>query len=149
MPSAGQVIRALDFSTAATDSESASGTTTSTSFTATLTGGTACEVTFVAPTSGKVCIVNTGSLVNSGANETQMGFRIGTGSTPGAGTEVLAASVDRSLRNTGTNRISATFEWFVTGLTAGSTYNVQQQFAVAAGTGTFLRKQLTVVPVNG
>lgn len=147
MPNAGQKIRALDFAASATDVEDTSGTTTSASFTSTLTGGTACEVTFMAPTSGKVLIVNSCQLVNAAANSVSCGWRLGTGSTPGGGSQVVAASINRAVRNNGTNLLAASHSYEHTGLTAGSTYNIQQQFVVGAGTGTYMNKSLTVVPL--
>lgn len=149
MPDAGDPILAEDFPAFASDTENTSGTTTSTTFTATLTGGTACEVTFVAPTSERVLIIMSAELVNSTTNQSRIGFRVGAGSTPGAGAEILAASELRALKVTGTSSHAVSYAFPVTsGLTAGSTYNVQQQFSVnSASTGTFSRKTLMVVPL--
>lgn len=121
------------------------GTTTSTSFTATLTGGTACSVVFTAPLSGKVLIKNASLVSNSSTSSSLCSWRLGTGSTPGGGIEVLPASDNRSVRVQGTNVIRGSDEYLVTGLTPGATYNVQQMFRVIGNTGTFSSKVLIVV----
>lgn len=146
MPNAGDPILVEDFPPSVSNDQNTSGTTGSTSYTATLTGGTACAVTFVAPTSGVVLIMNVCQIDNDGANQTFAGFRVGTGSTAGAGTEVLAASDLRAIRHEGTNYVRSTSVYRLTGLTAGDTYNVQQQYRVSGGTGTFSNKSLIVAP---
>lgn len=147
MPDAGDPILVEDFGTPVEDNENTSGTTTSTSFTATLTGGTACEATFVAPTSGRVLIINTARCSNSTTETSTCGYALGTGSTPGTG-ETVAASATRAARVAGTNAVVSTFPDLVTGLTAGSTYWVQQKFAVSgSSTGTFDIKALIVIPL--
>lgn len=147
MPNAGQIIRALDFTTAVVDSQATSGTTTSTSYTATLTSGTACGVSFTAPTSGMVVIHNVCEMSNSGANDNRCGWALKTGSVVGSGTSVTAADDARAIHSVGTSAIRVGTSVLVTGLTAGSSYNVQQQFKVSAGTGTFVNKSLSVTPV--
>lgn len=143
---AGTPLYVTDFPATVADAESTSGTTTSTSFTSTLTGGIACEVVFTAPTSGKVLVLNNCSVLNSGSANTYCGWRLGTGSTPGGGSQIVAPAESRSIRSMGTNQIRAGTSDLVTGLTAGLTYNVQQQFRVSSNTGTFAQKQLIVVP---
>lgn len=148
MVAAGQRVRAVDFTQAVTDTQSTSGTTTSTSFTETLTNGTACGVVFVAPTSGSVMVVNSAQMDNdSSGGFTFLGFIVRTGSTIGSGSTVLDADFARSLMVVGTADIQASRSVVVTGLTPGATYNVRQAFRVSAGTGTYLRKDLTVFPL--
>lgn len=130
---------------ALSDTQITSGTTTSTSYTATLTGGTACGVAFVAPPSGKVFIMNTCQTVPSGGLAL-VTIRVRTGSSIGSGSDVIAA-LDDNIMYCG-SEIRATATMLVTGLTSGSSYNVQQLFKVAAGTGTFSRKALVVKPTE-
>lgn len=148
MPTAGQIIRAADFPAAASDAQGTSGTTTSTTFTPTLTGGTACGLTFVAPTSGKVLVTNASRLTNSGANESYCGWALRTGGTIGSGSSVFGSADARSVLHNGTTFARKGADFLVTGLTAGSTYNIQQEFRVSAGTGSFANKDLAVTPTT-
>lgn len=128
------------------DTQATSGTTTSISYTATLTGGTACGVAFTAPASGKVLIYNKAYFYNSAAG-TSFSFctaRVRTGASIGSGSDVLAAADTEA--NVTTHVAAQTVVRLLTGLTAGSAYNVQQLFRVDAGTGTFLNKHLIVQP---
>lgn len=128
------------------DTQNTSGTTTSTSYTATLTGGTTCGVAFIAPPSGLVLVHFSASLLNSGANFSIMSFEVRTGGSVGSGTVFLAADDSRIVGYVGTGQLDLGRTLPVSGLTAGSTYNARQMFRVTAGTGTFLRKNLTVSP---
>lgn len=130
------------------DTQLTSGTTTSTTYTATLTGGTACGVAFTAPASGVVIIINNG-WSNNGSSASQAAstsIQIRTGASVGSGTIVLAASDDNSIAIWGVNATSGSWANRVTGLTAGNSYNIQQLFRVTGGgvTGSFLRKHLIV-----
>lgn len=147
MPDVGDDILAEDWTTPIEDFESTSGTTTSTSFTATLTGGTAAECVFIAPTSGRVIVINSCRCVNSTSQTSSCSYALGTGGTPGT-SETVAASALRSARVTGTDAVSVCFVDMVSGLTAGATYWVRQMFAVSGvSTGTFDNKNLIVLPV--
>lgn len=150
MTSAGSIVRAVDFTAAVIDTQATSGTTTSTSYTATLTGGTACGTAFTAPTSGKVTVHNVCQISNSGGNDTWCGWVLRTGSAVGSGTTVSGYSADdsRALLHNGTTVERNGSTLLVTGLTPGAAYNVQQQFRVAAGTGTFANKTLSVTSEN-
>jgi len=138
-------IQATSMSTG-TDTQITNGTTTSVTYTATLTGGTACGRVFVAPPSGIVLISMMIGMFNSGANFTAASFFVRTGGSVGSGTTFLASDDDRGLILAGTNLDQRSGCWTVTGLTPGSTYNVQQNFRVSAGTGSYQRKHLIVVP---
>lgn len=131
---------------ASADTQNTVGTTTSGTYTATLTGGTACGVVFVAPPSGKVTIFNNSGMLNSGISYCFCAIQIRTGGSIGSGTLVLTASDDESIYFLGSNDIRHSMSRLMTGLTAGSTYNVQQLFRVTGGTGTFNRKHLVVQP---
>jgi hypothetical protein len=129
-----------------TDTQNASGTTTSGSFTATLSGGTACGVTFVAPPSGKVMVFNCMEIANSSGSYSYGGFQVRAGGSIGSGTVFLAVSVDTAVNANTADLRTQSRPVLVTGLTSGSTYNVQQLFARDANTLTALRKSLTVIP---
>jgi hypothetical protein len=148
MPSAGEPILAADFPAGVSSTEDTSGTTTSTTFTPTLTGGTACGLTFVAPTSGKVLILNNSRMVNSGANDTYCGFVLRTGAVVGSGTTVVSAADNRAALHNATVTDRRDASYLASGLTAGATYNVQQEFRVSAGTGTYANKHLIVTPTT-
>jgi len=145
---AGTTVKGLDTPPTITDTEATSGTTTSTTFVETLTGGTTCAVVFTAPTSGRVLVHSNVRISNSGANEGFAGFVVRTGATPGSGTVVLAAADALAILHNGTTAQRAGISELVSGLTAGDSYNVQQAFRVGAGTGTFRDKTLTVVPTT-
>lgn len=148
MLTAGQPITAADLGQAQSDTQSTSGTTTSTSYTSTLTGGTACGVAFVAPASGAVLIISTCQISNSGANNTRCSFVVRTGAVIGSGSSVLAADDSRAQLHNGTTSERGSISHPMTsGLTPGSSYNVQQVFSVAGGTGTFSNKNLVVIPL--
>lgn len=126
--------------------QAVAGTTTSVSYVATLTSGTTCSTTFVAPSSGKVIIKNTAEALNSGAGYSRYAIEVRTGAVIGSGTAIITAGDDDSGGNTGTSSVRATCETMLSGLTAGSTYNLRQLFRVQSGTGTFLRKNVIVSP---
>lgn len=132
-----------------TTTQNTSGTTTSTSYTATLTGGTACSLTFVAPPSGQVMVDNSCNLSNSLTSGVLMGFEVRTGAVIGSGSVAFAASDNDSVSASGVANAGhrSTVSTPVTGLTPGATYNVRQLFRVSAGTGTYISKRLTVVPL--
>lgn len=126
------------------DTQVTSGTTTSTSYTATLTGGTACGLAFTAPPSGQVLVHNNCRLVNSGIFLTFCTIRVRTGSSIGSGSDVVATSDENAVTVYATTEARIGNTYLVTGLTPGSSYNVQQLFRVVGGTGTFLNKSLIV-----
>ncbi len=132
--------------TVATDQNTA-GTTASTSFTSTLSGGTACSTTFVAPQSGKVR-VHIAALISdaTAADLARMGFEVREGAVVGSGTVAWAAGNPYVVGHTGTSSAHVGGSFVVTGLTAGATYNVQQMFATGGGTGTYSQKTLSVTP---
>lgn len=132
---------------AASDTQITAGTSTSGSFTATLTGGTAAGVVFTTPTSGLVVILYNTLMQNSGANFTYFSPQIRTGSTIGSGTIVAAASDDTALTHHGTNALRYGGSQIMV-LTALTVYNVQLLHRVTAGTGTWSRKHVIVLPTS-
>lgn len=130
--------------------QNTNGTTTSTSYTATLSGGTACGLAFTAPLSGAVLIHNTSETFNSGSGLSYCTIQVKTGASIGSGTDVVAASDNESVASqssSGVGQVRATATRLVTGLTPGSSYNVQQLFRVTSSTGTFGKKTLIVQPL--
>jgi hypothetical protein len=145
---AAEAVTAL-FATGVTVSSFAdtSGTTTSTTFTETLTGGTACATTFVAPQSGKVIVHNSAFIDNNATGRSYCSWIIRNGGTIGSGTTFLDGDEAKSIACLGTDDVEAGRATLVTGLTAGATYNIRQRFKVSAGTtGTFQYKELIVEP---
>lgn len=129
------------------DTQNTSGTTTSAVFTATLSGGTACGQAFVAPPSGQVavlhsCFVSPSAGVNGFAT-----IRVRTGGVVGAGVDVVVALDSNAIiPPPGTAFVRGCAHTVVAGLTAGSTYNVQEMFRQdAAGTLTVRDKHLSVI----
>lgn len=126
------------------DRQDTSGTTTSTSYTATLTGGTTCSAVFVAPPSGAVIIHNRFYGFNGGANFNFCSREVRAGAVVGSGTVFSAANDNTAVVRNGVSADGSPDH--VTGLTAGSTYNVRQMFRVDGNTGTFIYKHLIVQP---
>lgn len=128
--------------------QNTAGTTTSTSFTATLTGGTACVVAFAAPPSGAVLVHNAaGTTGSTGTVAAYCSFEVRTGSTPGSGSVFLAASINHCLSSFGTLTEFQGRTKLVSGLTPGATYHARQMFAASSGTATVESKELIVQPV--
>lgn len=128
------------------DKQNSTGSTTSTSYTATLTGGVACGKAFIAPPSGIVTIHYATAGFNSGANDNKSAIQVRAGASVGSGTVFYTVTDDDMILFTGaaTYRIGAFT--VVSGLTAGDPYNAQMLHKVSAGTGSFLFKNLVVVP---
>jgi hypothetical protein len=113
------------------------GTTTSTSFTPTLTGGTTTSVTLV---TGTTALVSFGaSISNTGNNYSTMSIAVS-----GAGT--VAANDEWSISFYGTVGQGLGRTTIITGLTAGTnTFTLQHK--VTAGTGNFLLRNLSVTGI--
>lgn len=127
------------------------GTSSSTSFTTSLSGGTNPGTTFVAPPSGKIWIHWHASMVNNSAGGFCVtSFEVRTGAVVGSGVVVLAASDSRRIDNQGSNAGSDTAElgssYLAEGLSAGVTHNIRQAFRVSGGTGTWSNKRIGVQP---
>jgi hypothetical protein len=128
-------------STPGTDSTLTAGTTTSTSFTDTLTGAGGVSVAFTAPQSGRVLVLLSGKVSNSGANASYLSWRL-------SGATTVDATDEWSLVITGTTVTRAGVSYMHSGLTANGSYTCTVQHRVAAGTGTFDDRTLIVVPLN-
>jgi len=122
--------------------------TTSTTYVA-LTGGP--SVVFVAPPSGavwvhvKTAIASTVSGVINTAS-----YEVRTGAVVGSGTVIQAATRENGILYGGTSTIDAGQTTLVTGLTPGSTYNIQMMYAVeGAATAQFDRRVLGAQQAGG
>jgi len=143
------IFRALNGPAEVDTSVATAGTTTSTSYTATLTGAGACGVSFTAPASGKVR-VDWGGQISNGAGTGLVGisFELRTGNVVGSGTVIQAAADATAAFLVGTSVNTRMFGYDnVPGLTANTSYNVQTMQRVSAGTGTFQQRTITVAPV--
>jgi len=122
---------------------------TSTSFTETFTtSNTPAQIAFVAPPSGVVLIHMRSWLDNNlTAGRTYVGWVLRNGAVIGSGTTVLAASDARAIHNMSAedNEYGATF--YVSGLTAGNSYNVRNAGRVTSGTGESQNRELIVQPI--
>ena len=112
-------------------------------------------LTFVAPPSGAV-FVTVSSFFEQSINDhaAYVGFAVRAGGTLGSGTVVLASSSRRALLASGTVttgtpvRAEGSRRYPVSGLTPGSTYNVQCEFATDSGGGcTVNMREILVEPV--
>jgi hypothetical protein len=149
---AGTTVLALDTPPTVSDAQPDSYTFTNTTFGVGTTGGTYadCGVAFVAPTTGRVLVYYDAELSNSSAAPTGSFIApvVRTGGTVGSGTTVHAASSDEVVAVRGTSAKRAGAHLFVEGLTAGDTYNVRLEHSVNTGTGTALRRSVTVAPAT-
>lgn len=148
---AGTRIRALDFAGEGYDYETANDSSTSTSF----VDGTVHGLAFTAPTSGAVWIHYGGLL---GSNSTSVGMRavlsfyVRTGGSVGAGSDVLVADDERSVKlykqttDASFLYVSCASAYLLTGLTAGSSYNVITQFRAGANTAAVDNRWIGVKP---
>lgn len=152
MPLAGQIIRALDFTAPQqTDEGTDINNIADTTFVA---GSTACSITFVAPTSGKVEIaIYCRANADSATNLLQVSFEVRE--TDASGTVVLAASANRvinlQLSSTaplsGAN-LSGWYAYQVTGLTAGATYYAQTMHQVGGGSDIdIVHRKISMIPL--
>lgn len=130
----------------ASDRQDASDTSTSTAYTT--ADMTPCGTAFEAPPSGRV-YVHLSSLIDNGAANTMfVSFEVRAGDTVGAGTVFQAASDNTSISWLNTNEAHFGRSFLVTGLTAGSDYNVQLMHRVTAGTGTLQYRYVVVEPTS-
>lgn len=146
---AGQIptVDELDESLASIDAQvddPTSGTTTSTSYTATLTGTTSLSTAFVAARTGHWIGVSCMSL-NSGASgpfNQYMSFDI----TAAGGFTYGPVDADAAETQWTNNNVGgmASRRTYVSGLTPGTTYTVTVKHKVSAQTGTFRSRRLTI-----
>lgn len=147
MPSAFQTIRAGDFPATASDVETSDETAfADTSYTL---GGTTVGTTFVAPTSGAVIVLWSARFEsNTAAVRALVTMEVREGSTIGSGAQVSATGDASALEShTQARQQAGTFR-YVSGLTAGDTYNVSLWHRISgAGTGDVFDRSVAVIPV--
>jgi hypothetical protein len=132
-------------SVSASDAQAALQSPTLTTFVLT---GTTCGVAFVAPPSGIVQIAYGAFQAHSAA----AGFsitspQIAAGSSVGAGAVFYAANDDECVQVTGTNGFNQGSAFRLSGLTAGSAYNVALYTRVSGATGSLRRRRVMVAPI--
>lgn len=132
------------------NSQTTASTTSSTTY-ANLTN--IAGLSFVAPASGKITILYTSRMSNdSAAGGAVMAPWVGTGSTVGSGTEVLATADANALiffqHSAASESVRFGSAHNVAGLTPGDTYNVSMRGRAASGggTATFDDTTTTIMP---
>lgn len=110
--------------------------------------------TFVVPPSGSVKITITGNISSAtNGNSANLGYEVRSGGTVGSGTVIQSASniyaiVSSRAVNTGAaSVIGASKTHTVTGLTAGSTYNVRCMHWIDGASGVASYRELILEPV--
>jgi hypothetical protein len=131
-----------------TDQDPGSGTTASSGFTETRSGGVSVVGTsFIAPLSGTVLVyLNCGISTPSSSVIGSCSVRIGSGATLAGGTEIEPPSLDRALQHSGVEDQQGRTDP-VEELTPGGTYNATVMFRSNVPTSTFSRCSITVQPV--
>jgi hypothetical protein len=129
-----------------------SGAVTSSIYTESRTGVAVANeagVSFTAPASGKVKITWACGITAPAAGAFALAsWVIRTGTTIGSGTVVQAADDTVVCQNTGVTAENSYMNFFLlSGLTAGSSYNVRMAYRVSGGSGTFNRPKILVEPV--
>ncbi|MEU1014811.1 hypothetical protein ABZ383_27965 [Streptomyces sp. NPDC005900] len=121
-----------------------SGTTTSTAYVETLTGVTEpFAVTFLAPPSG-IALLTVGARINNSA----AGLAHFSASVKQGTRVVFAAADNRAAVVGGTNPVSASSQFPLSGLTAGAAYTVTGAYRTTAATATFTNRFLTLTGLN-
>lgn len=133
-----------------TEGTTTNGTTTSTGFTNSLTTTGTHGVAFIAPPSGRVWVLGRTLAGNSNAGafchvdvEIRAGSTVGSGSVWRAASNSTASAFQSDSAN---QQGSLTADALVSGLTPGAAYNAALCYFVNAGTGTFNRRHITVLP---
>jgi hypothetical protein len=147
MAEAGDDLTTLDIQQPLTDVEAGSIDFTITSFGVAVTAGTYadCGVAFVAGTEGVAVILFAATLDNSGSTFTSVAPALRNGAAIGSGTTVLPASDDEAIAQSGTDARRFGGHTTVTGLTPGAAYNARLEHKTSGGTGTMLRRRITVL----
>ncbi|GIH27606.1 hypothetical protein Aph01nite_59160 [Acrocarpospora phusangensis] len=149
----GSKVKAADFPVSVWEQDTTEiSDATSTAF---ITGSPTVDVTFVAPTSGKVLMfVGGAARANTGDNRLFMAANVFLG-TNASGTEVLASSVQ--LTACGWSLASTSYyyqnrSFHLTGLTPGSTYYARSMYSVTTSGATDGRcdiscREIGVIPI--
>lgn len=146
---AGQKLHASDVNLPAAESfQTDSGTVAGATYTGTRTGSSnVAGYSFTAPNSGNI-MVFWGAGISVTSQFALMAFEIRTGSTIGSGTLVQAASDNIQCQGTATAETTSSNSKLVTGLSAGSVYNIRAMYRTQAGgvTGTYNRPHIAHIP---
>lgn len=128
-----------------------SGTHNTTTYVYARTGGAGNEAqtVFVAPPSGKVKITwASGITIASAGGFALVSFRVRTGASVGAGTDIIVASDAVTCQNTGlTSENSYSNFYLLESLTAGASYNIQLAYRTSGALGTFNRPKVLIEPM--
>lgn len=146
---AGSTVRALDTPPAASDAQLDEFSFTITTYGTGSTSGTYvdCGVAFMAPTTGRVLLILSGEIHNSGLSTTRMAPVVREGPVIGSGPEIVPASNENSIANQGSNSfILASQVTLIENLNPGETYNVRLEHRVSGGTGTLRNRRVIVIP---
>lgn len=158
MGAAGSKILAGDAPPGVADGEGTDDTAfTNTSF---ATAAAAAGQTFIAPTSGRAVVLFSArfQINTTGTSDRALvSVKVAEGSTIDAGAVFSPASDDSALESTrsatissgssGETRMAAGHWRFLSGLTAGATYNVVLQRKVTGGNGTVFQGDVCVIPL--
>jgi len=140
-------IEAITDLTTVPSTQNTAGTSISTLYTDSLGAGTACGVAFTAPPSGMVMLFYNCDSFTSTPSFIYAAPRVGEGSTPGGGAEVVAAADVNAIKHqTNVQTFGLGRSLLVPGLTPGGSYNAQLRHRVSAGEGTWANKSLIVQP---
>lgn len=145
---AGSTVRALDTPPAASDTQLDSFSFTHTTYGIGSTSGTYvdCGTAFMAPTTGRVLVILSGQIVNSGAT-TRMAPVVREGPVIGSGAVIVPANDVNSITNQGNNAdILAAQVALIENLSPGEVYNVRLEHRVSGGTGTLRNRRVVVIP---
>ncbi|MEV0255219.1 hypothetical protein AB0H82_13305 [Streptomyces sp. NPDC050732] len=120
------------------------GTTSSATYVETLTGATdPLAVSFIAPPAGTALITVGARFNNSAAGLSYFSASVKQG------TRVVAAAADsRAAVVGGTNQVSASIQFPVSGLTAGAAHTVTGAFRTTATSTSLTNRFLTITPMN-
>lgn len=150
---AGTVILAQDTPVAVGDSQVDEFSFTNTSLGVTTTGGTyvTCGAAFMAPTSGRGIILLAAEVYHSTSGTAQVVCApvVRDGGTVGSGTTFLNGDPEGALYQIGVDRQRVSMFLFVSGMTAGATYNVRLEHRVGpSGTGNMRRRTVAFIPTS-
>lgn len=118
-------------------------------------GTSTCSTTFVAPDSGSIYVTVAGHIEqNTSGGFAYMSYEIRTGAVVGSGSVVQAAVTDYGVGIGGiataltADRISASREKLITGLTPGATYNIRTMHQTTSGTLDVFYRELLIKMVH-
>ena len=105
-----------------------------------------CFTPFIVPPSGRV-LLHWSAEIHHGTSFCLVSPQIATGAAAGAGTVIVGATDDRTVRNDATAVTRSAHTDLITGLTPFQQLNCTLYHRVGAGTGTIGRRRVVVQPV--